>query len=145
MTPTARRFTTALVDRLPRFGRTLRTLPGGDFEAFVPAPRGSNAGSLVCRSRGADVWVRFGPPRTFYSVDTPRELLTIVEGLLADELLFVLLFTNRKWSGTTLVRRGHRPPQDPGESARLLSWSGRHDRRLRAAPTGRTAIRASER
>jgi len=143
MTPTARRFTKVLLARIPRFGRGLRVLPNGDFEAFVRAPRTSKAGVLVCMSRGTDVWVRLNPPNTFYSVDTPRELLTIVEGLLADDLLFVVLFTKRKWSGTTLVRRGERPAQSAGESARLLSWSGKHDRRIRATrqrrPAGRTA------
>jgi hypothetical protein len=145
MTPTARRFTKALLARFPRFEHGLRVLPTGDFEAFVRAPRTSNAGVLVCMSRGTDVWVRLNPPNTFSSIDTPRELLTIVEGLLADDLLFVVLFTTRKWSGTTLVRRGERPAQGAGESARLLSWSGKHDRRIRATrlrrPAGRIAAR----
>jgi hypothetical protein len=39
MTPTARRYTKALVGRFPRFGRGLRVLPNGDFEAFVRAPQ----------------------------------------------------------------------------------------------------------
>ena len=141
MTPTARRFSQALVGRFPRFSRGLRVLPDGDFEAFVRAPRASNAGALICMSRGTNVWVRLNPPNTFYSIDTPRELLTVVEGLLTDNVLFVVLFTKRKWSGTTLVTRGERPAQEAGESARLISWSGKHDRRLRATPGGRSPAR----
>lgn len=135
LSPTARRFSKALLDRFPQFRRTLRVLPGGDFEAAIAAPRSSKAGALVCASRGSDVWVRFAPPRAFYSIDTPSELVTIVEALLNDDVLFVLLSKQRKWSGTTLVARTGRPVQDVGESARIISWSGKRDRRVRAPNT----------
>src|SRR5918996_4888219 len=132
LNPTARRFSNALLGRFPRFRRTLRVLPGGDFEAVVVAPRSSKAGALICSSRGSEVWVRFALPRAFYPIDTPRELVTVVKALLNDDALFVLLTKRRKWSGTTLVKRGVRPVQDIGESARIVSWSGKRDRRVRA-------------
>ena len=48
-----------------RFAKRLLVLPSGDFE---------EAGVLACQNRGDDVWIRLGPPRTFYSVDTTCEL-----------------------------------------------------------------------
>lgn len=134
LNPTARRFARALVRSFPKFARSLRALPGGHFEAHVLAPERSRAGALVCLSSGTgDVWVRFAPRNAFYPVsDDARELVRIVRGLLTDELQFVLLSRRRRWSGTTLVRRGTRPVVPPGESARVLSWSGRLDSRVRA-------------
>jgi transposase len=87
---------------------------------------------LVCQARGDDVWVRLGPSRACYSVDSPRELVNVIAALMRDDAHFVLLSKQRKWSGTTLVPRGARPAQRVGESARIISWSGKFDRRLRA-------------
>lgn len=130
MTPTSRRFATALVKHFPRFGKQLRVLPSGDFEAAIMAPRNSKAGALVCQNQSADVWIRLGMPRAFYGVASPRELISIIEVLLSDEAQFVLLSKKRKWSGTTLVRRGWLPAQETGRV--LESWSGKFDRRVRA-------------
>jgi hypothetical protein len=132
MTPTSRRFAKALVRKFPRFAKQLRVLPSGDFEAAIVAPRNSKAGALVCQSHSEDVWIRIGVPRAVYLVASPRELISIIEAVLSDEAQFVLLSKKRTWSGTTLVRRGSRPAQQSGESARIVSWSGRFDRRLRA-------------
>lgn len=132
MSPTARRFAKALVSKFPQFRRQLCVLPNGDFEAHVAAPRTSKAGALVCLSRGSDVWVRFAPARAVYAFDSTKELVTIVEQLLSNEIVFVLLAKQRKWSGTTLSRRSDRPVQGVGESARLISWSGKFDRYIRA-------------
>lgn len=134
MSPTARRFVKALVTKFPQFGRHLCVLPNGEFEAFSRAPRASKAGALVCLSHGSDIWVRFAPPRAFYAIDSTKELVTIVKRLMSDEIVFVLLSKQRKWSGTTLLSRSGRPAQDVGESARLISWSGKFDRYIRASP-----------
>lgn len=127
-----RRFATALVAAFPKFGRAMQTFSNGDFDASIPSPRRSKARALVCQARGDDVWVRLGPPRTFYFVDSPRELVDVVAALLRDDAHVVVLSKQRQWSGTTLLSRGARPAQDAGESARVISWSGKFDRRLRA-------------
>lgn len=138
MSPTARRFSKALVGKFPQFRRHLCVLPNGDFEAYITAPRTSKAGALVCLSHGSDVCVRFALPRAVYAVDSAKELVTIVEQLLRNELVFVLLSTQRKWSGTTLSKRSDRPVQGAGESARLISWSGKFDRYIRASGKRKT-------
>jgi uncharacterized protein YbbC (DUF1343 family) len=114
-------------------------LPGGDFEAVIAAPRRSRASVLLCMSQGDDIWIRFGSKQAFYSVDTPRELVSIVRALLSDEVHFAVLSRDRKWSGTTLVRRGSLPAQGVGESARIISWSGKFDRRIPALGRSRPA------
>lgn len=138
MSPTARRFVKALVGKFPQFQRHLCVLSNGDFETYITASRTSKAGALVCLSRGSDVWVRFAPPRAVYAVDSTKELVAIVEQLLNNELVFVLLSKQRKWSGTTLSRRGDRPVQGADESARLISWSGKFDRYIRASQKRKT-------
>lgn len=141
LNPTARRFARALVRAFPKFGRTLRVLADGHFEAHVPAPKGSSAGALVCLTAGdGDIWVRFALPRAFYGVDDEKELVRVVGALLRDEARFVLLSKDRSWSGTTLVGRDKQPSTEPGESARIVSWSGKFDARVRPsrARPGRT-------
>ena len=133
MSPTARRFVKALVGKFPQFQRHLCVLPNGDFEAYIVAPRTSKAGALVCLSHGSDVWVRYAPPRAVYAIDSTKELVTIVEQLMSNEIVFVLLSKQRKWSGTTLSRRSDRPVQGVGESVRIISWSGKLDRYIRAS------------
>jgi hypothetical protein len=129
--PTARRFARALVRAFPKFGRTLHTLAEGHFEAHVPAPKGSSAGALECLSAGdGDIWVRFALPRAFYAVDDEKELVHVVGALLRDEARFVLS-KNRSWSGNTLVGRDAQPSTERRESARIVSWSGKFDARVR--------------
>jgi hypothetical protein len=128
----ARRFAAALLAAFPKFGRAMQTFSNGDFDASIPSPRRSKARALVCQARAGDVWIRLGPPRTFYFVDSPRELVDVVGAVLRDDAHVVVLSKQRQWSGTTLVSRGARPAQGVGESARIISWSGKFDRRLRA-------------
>lgn len=109
MSPTARRFAKALVSKFPQFRRQLCVLPNGDVEAYITAPRTSKAGALVCLSHGSDVCVRFAPPRAVYVIDSTKELVSIVEQLLSNELVFVVLSKQRTLSGTTLIRRSDRP------------------------------------
>jgi hypothetical protein len=96
----------------------------------------------VCQARGDDVWVRLGPPHAFYSVDSTREMIKVIDALLGDDVHFVVLSRQRQWSGTTLVPRGARPAQRVGESARIISWTGKFDRRLRAPRRSRPYVPA---
>ena len=136
MNRTAKTFSSALIEAFPRFAKNLKELSDGNFETFVPAPDGSKAGALVCFSTGdGDVWVRFSPPRAVYGVDTKQELLQVVGSLLKEEILFVVLSRARRWSGTTLVRRDGQPHVEAGESATVLSWTGKRDATVRSRKT----------
>jgi hypothetical protein len=115
----------------PKFLRKRRV--DGEFEAFLRAPRGSKVGALIIVTHHGDLWVRLGPPRTFYSVDDQRELVFVVRQLLRDRALFAVTYKGDVWTGTTLVTRGVRPRVRRGEVALVLSWSGRFDARIEAS------------
>jgi len=132
--PKARRFASALVRAYPRFSRNLRSRDEGGFETYVAAPRGSSARALVCMSTPeGDVWVRFGLRNAFYCVDREEEMVEVAGNLLDGTVNFVVLSKARKWSGTTLVKRNNRPRIEADEAARIVSWSGKADSRIRVA------------
>ncbi|MFY9268511.1 MAG: hypothetical protein WAO55_02050 [Candidatus Manganitrophaceae bacterium] len=118
----------------PKFTRKRRA--DGEFEAFLRAPRGSQAGALIIVTWHGDLWVRLNPPHTFYSVNDQRELVFVVRQLLRERALFAVTYKDDVWTGTTLVARGVRPTIRRAEVAHVLSWSGRFDERLDASPSG---------
>ena len=119
----------------PQF--TTRFKKNGEFEAFLRAPRGSQAGALVIFTFQGDLWVRFNPPQMCYSVDSRAEMVSIVRQLLSDKALFVTTHRGNEWTGTTLLRRGSSPKLRRGETARIISWSGRFDASSDDAPSRR--------
>ena len=123
----AKRFSTRLLRAYPRFKRGLEVLEGGDLEASLAAPRGSRAGFLVCRTFGDDGWVRFAPPQACYPVESEGEMIAIVKALIEEKALMAVIRRGAKWAGTTLILPGTTPPLKRGESATVLSWTGRLD------------------
>ena len=109
----------------PRF--TTRFDKTGEFEAILRAPRGSRAGVLVISTFQGNLWIRFSFPYMSYSVDSRAEMALVVRQLLSDKALFVTTHRGSKWTGTTLIRRGESPKLRRGETARVISWSGRFD------------------
>jgi hypothetical protein len=111
----------------PRFRRRRRA--DGEFEAYVKAPRGSKAGSLVVLTDKGNLWLRFAPPRMFCSADSRAELMSIIRGLLGERIVFVITYRGDEWRGTMLMgRRGVVPRPRRGEIVTVMSWSGRYDR-----------------
>jgi hypothetical protein len=117
---------TAAFRTAPTFRRRRRG--DGELEAFVTAPRGSTAGHLTVLTDKGNLWLRFDPPRMFYGLDGRTEMLSIVRGLLSERTLFVTVYRGNEWRGTTLARRGAQPRLRRGETAYIVSWSGRYDR-----------------
>ena len=131
LNPLARRMAQALLAALPQFRRRLEVLKNGDFRTHIRAPRGSKAyGLRVCTANGKDTWVQFGVPNAFYDADSERELLKIVNGLMADRLKFALKERKGKWTYTTLVRRPGDLVLGRGETGHIYSWSGTKDELL---------------
>lgn len=109
----------------------VNTLPSGDLEISLPAPKGSRAGHLVIFTvRGQDTWIRYSPPRACYSVESEREMHAVVKALLADDAFFVVVTNGDEWVETSLLRPGEEPVLREGQLANVVSWSGRHDRIL---------------
>jgi hypothetical protein len=131
LNPLARRVWTALIAAHPEWGDLFGTCGTDDLEVAVPAPVGSNAGHLVVfTAKGKDLWIRFSSPYMSYSVDDEKEMLDLIEQILADTALFAVVKRGDEWVGTTLIRRAAPtdvPHLGPNEVAHIVSWSGSYD------------------
>lgn len=127
MTPTARRRWEALQGTYPSWEEHLHVTESGDLTVYVPSPN-PQVGGLTVLTLAEDTWIRFSPPQMGYPVDDNEEMLLIVRRLLADELLFVRITRDERWTGTTLIPTDGEPPVESGEVAQVLSWTGQHDR-----------------
>jgi hypothetical protein len=132
LNPLARNVAQKLFRAFPQFrtGQIIRE--DGELEAGLPAPEGSHAGHLVVFTNAGDLWVRLALPYAFYGVDDTRELIKIINGVLADDIFFVVVTARRKWLETTLVGREVSVKLDSTNgSVMVISWSGQHDRQFR--------------
>jgi hypothetical protein len=141
LNPLAASIATALTRAHPEFASHMEIRAEGDVELYIPAPAGSEAGALVVSTaRGEAIWIRFAPPQMSYAVDNEDELLTIVNALLDDRVMFVHITDARnEWAGTTLVAGDAAVSLETGQKATVRSWSGRFDRAYVAetpAPSG---------
>ena len=129
LNPTARQVADRLLAGHPKVGWDVQALEGGHLEASISAPEGSRAGALVVRTdHEGTIWVHFAPAQMWYGVDGEDEMLTVVDLLLRDELLFVrTVDASGAWSGTTLVRHAEDVTLEQRERATVISWSGRRD------------------
>jgi hypothetical protein len=128
----------ALLRRHPEWAAAVETLPGGDVEVAVPAPRGSRAGYLVvATAQGRDIWVRYSPPRMAYPVDSEEHMLAVVDALLSDRAFFLVVSNGDEWLETTLLRPGEEPVLAEGHVADVVSWSGLNDRIVTYMPDRR--------
>jgi hypothetical protein len=119
----------SLLRQHEEWGGYVSTLPSGDLQIAVPAPKGSRAGHLVIfTARGEDTWIRYTPPRACYCVESDGEMHAVVEALLADAAFFVVVTDGDEWVETSLLRPGEEPVLGEGQVANVLSWSGRRDK-----------------
>jgi hypothetical protein len=128
LNPRAARAWSRLVDKYPEWSTHFGTCGRDDLEVAIPAPSGSNAGHLIVFTNGVDLWLRYSHPRMCYLVDDEDEMLSIVEWLLRDEVLFVVIMSGDEWAETTLIRPGQEPNLEVSQIAQVVSWSGRYDR-----------------
>jgi hypothetical protein len=112
---------------------THASVRSGELSVSVPAPQGSQAGHLVVQTNRGDLWVRFAPPYTGSLVDGHREMKRVIDALLADEIVFVTIAQGKKWVETTLADPGKKIKLKTGQTARVISWSGVHDKVLKAS------------
>lgn len=118
-----------LVNTYPDWEQYFGVLDGGDLEVAVPAPAGSKAGHLVISTNdGEDRWIRYDHPNMAYCVDDDDEMIRIVEFLLAEKVLFAVTMRGDEWTETTLVHPSDVLELAPGETIRIVSWTGALDR-----------------
>lgn len=80
------------------------------------------------RVRGVNLWVRFSPPHLCYLADDEGELVSLIQQLTTDQILFKVTMKGDEWVETTLARPQEESEALPGHSLRYLSWSGKFDR-----------------
>jgi hypothetical protein len=128
LSPVARQAWKRLESDFPLWKEHLDTRDG-ELEFAVPAPTGSAAGHLVAFSHQNDLWVRFSPPRMCYLAVDENELVSLIKKLIADEIVFKIVLNGEDWVETTLTKPQAKLESLPGHSVRLVSWSGKFDRR----------------
>jgi hypothetical protein len=67
-----------------------------------------------------------------YYVGDVKEMISVSEHLLADRLLFAVIMDGQNWAGTTLLKPSLKPELDSGQVANIVSWSGKHDSKIKA-------------
>jgi hypothetical protein len=125
----ARPFAKALVTRFPRFRKNLSAEKGGEFEAFVWAPPGSNAGAMVCQSLEGAVWVRFAPGQTGCCCESVPDLLKTVRELLSGKAVITVISKGTQWVETTVHSAASKRKVARGQTAATYSWSSSGKRR----------------
>jgi hypothetical protein len=142
--PTRRLKTTAqrarrwIAEVLPHWLEIIVARDNGELELAVRAPRGSRAGHLVVFTWKGQLWVRLSAPNACYPVDGAAELRHVVGQLQKDKVVFAVTYSGGAWAGTTLLPWRRAPELAPGESAHLISWSGRRDSVVKAASRRRS-------
>jgi len=72
--------------------------------------------------------VRFSPPNLCYPADDENEMVSLIEQLTADKVVFKVVTKGYEWVETTLSKPQEKPESISGHSVRYVSWSGRFDR-----------------
>ncbi len=127
LSPVARRAWKRLESDFPLWKAHLDTRDG-ELEFAVPAPTGSTADHLVAFSHQNNLWVRFSPPHMCYLADDEDELVSLIQQLTTDQILFKVAMKGDEWVETTLARPQEKSESLPGHSVRFVSWSGKLDR-----------------
>jgi len=127
LSPVAKRAWKCLESDFPSWAAHLDARDG-ELEFAVPAPLGSTAGHLVAFSHEEQLWVRFSAPNLCYPADDENEMVSLIEQLTADKVVFKVVSKGDEWVETTLAKPQEKTESVSGHSVRYVSWSGRFDR-----------------
>ncbi|MDB5200975.1 MAG: hypothetical protein JWQ27_384 [Ferruginibacter sp.] len=109
----------------------LRNLVSTEGELLiVDKPSGSqgNIGGVVIQTtEDNDLWVRVYAGNSAYCVDDTKELISILEGLFTDQVLWVVAYYNSEWHETTLIQNKAQLKIEADIVYNIYSWSGRLD------------------
>ncbi|WP_353163859.1 hypothetical protein [Empedobacter brevis] len=93
----------------------------------------SALGDLYIQTSDDDkIWIKTSHPFTTYEVDTVEELLYILEGLLFNELFWVISYEKDDWDDTFLILKNQEIKTEEGFNYKILSWSGKDDKVINA-------------
>lgn len=79
-----------------------------------------------------EIWIKASHPFTTYQVDAVEELLYILEGLLYNELFWVVSYEEDGWDDTFLITKEQDIKTEEGITYHILSWNGKNDQLITA-------------
>lgn len=93
----------------------------------------SALGDLYIQTSDDDkIWIKTSHPFTTYEVDTVEELLYILEGVLFNELFWVISYEKNDWDDTFLILKNQEIKTEEGFNYKILSWNGKDDKVINA-------------
>lgn len=93
----------------------------------------STLGDLYIQTSEDDkIWIKTSYPFTTYEVDSVEELLYILEGLLYNQLFWVVSYEDNDWDDTFLVLKDQEIKTEEGFTYNVLSWNGKDDKVINA-------------
>lgn len=93
----------------------------------------SALGDLYIQTSDDDkIWIKTSHPFTTYQVDAVEELLYILEGVLFNELFWVISYEKDDWDDTFLILKNQEIKTEEGFNYKILSWNGKDDKVINA-------------
>jgi len=93
----------------------------------------STFGDLYIQTSDDDkIWIKSSFPFTTYEVDSVEELLYILEGLLFNQLFWVISYDDGDWDDTFLMLKDQEIKTEDGFTYKILSWNGKDDKVINA-------------
>ncbi len=116
-----------IVERIPAF-KNRQDVSSEFLTLDLPVKNNAKFGGLVIQTTvDKDIWIRSYPGYSAYCVDSIDELVKIVEGVLKDEILWVIAFKEEDWLETTLIKCNYEIEKENGVTYYIYSWSGTLD------------------
>ena len=78
------------------------------------------------------IWIKSSFPFTTYEVDGVEELVYILEGLLFNQLFWVISYDDGDWDDTFLMLKDQEIKTEEGFTYKILSWNGKDDKVINA-------------
>ncbi len=117
-----------LANNFPEFDK-LASVENDLITIDKPSETKAQIGGLVIQTtQDKEIWVRIYQPFSAYSVDNLEELISIIKGVFADEILWVTAFKGMEWYETTLIQNMGQLEIEPGIVYKVFSWSGKLDK-----------------
>ena len=93
----------------------------------------ANLGDITIQtSENEEIWIRATHSYTNYKVDSVEELIYIIEGLIYNELYWVVSYEDEDWDDTFLMMKDQEVRTEEGFTYKILSWNGKDDKVIKA-------------
>lgn len=124
-------YSTAILEGLVNYFPEFKNLVSFEDNLMIidkPSETEAKIGGLIIQTTQDDnLWVRIYHSFSAYSVDNLEELISIIKGVLSDDILWVISFNEEAWYETTLIENMEQLEIEPGIVYNVFSWSGNLD------------------